>query len=192
MKLRLFSTIVPGLLLLAGCSKPSPEELFAKAQQDQRQAEAAADTTKDPARLRTLFAPALAAYGRIIDEYPKSEFAEPSLYMTGTIFNSNTHEFDRAVEVYKRFIVLYPDSKQSERVSFMIGYIYNNELHNLDSAAAAYRRFLERYPNAEMAASARYELSNLGKSPEELLPPDQPASPGVAAARSTKHPRPKH
>jgi hypothetical protein len=53
---------------------------------------------------------------------------------------------------------------------FLIGYLYNNELHHLDSAAAAYRRFLEKYPNHEMALSAQFELDNLGKSPEELLP----------------------
>ncbi len=178
------------IVMLAGCSKPTAEELFSRAQQAQRQAEAAADTTTDAARLRTLFAPALEAYGKIVDEYPASDFAEPALFMRGTIFNNNTHEYQLAVDTYRRYLELYPNGKQAELASFLMGYLYNNELHNLDSAAAAYRRYLERYPNTEMAASARFELNTLGKSLDELLPrEDSSAPPKVASSKSRKHPR---
>jgi len=171
MKQLLIVSLAASLVLNFGCSKPTPEQLFAKAQKDQRQAEAAADTARDPAKVRALFVPSLDAYRELVDTYPRSELAEPSLFMMGTIFNNNTHEYDRAVEAYKKYLDLFPGGKQAQLACFLIGYLYNNELHNLDSAAAAYRRFLDRYPNSEMAASAQFELSTLGKSPDELLPP---------------------
>ena len=52
---------------------------------------------------------------------------------------------------------------------FLIGFVYNNHLHNLDSARIAYEQFLTQYPSHEMASSAKFELDNLGKSPEELF-----------------------
>jgi tetratricopeptide (TPR) repeat protein len=174
-----------GVILLWGCGRPTAEELFAKAQKEQKAAEAAADTTRSVEAMRTLFSAPLATYTTIVDEYPKSDFVEPSLFMIGTIRNNNTHEYQLAVDAYKRYVELFPDGKQVQLAMFLIGYLYNNELHNLDSAGAAYRRFLDRYPDSEMAASARFELNTLGKSPDELLPP--PGGKSVASEEPKPH-----
>jgi len=142
-------------MLIVGCAKQSAKEFF--------------DIAED-ARKSKDYERALGNYSRAVQEYPKSEFAEESQFSIGTILQNNTHKFRDAIAAYKRYIDLYPEGKKAPVALFLIGYIYNNDLNMLDSAAAAYRRFLAEYPNHEMAPSAQFELSNLGKPPEELLP----------------------
>ena len=52
---------------------------------------------------------------------------------------------------------------------FSTGFIYANNLNQVDSARAAYTLFLEKYPQSELAASAKGELENLGRTPEEII-----------------------
>jgi TolA-binding protein len=51
----------------------------------------------------------------------------------------------------------------------MLGFIYANELNNYEKAKIYYQKFLERYPNSELAISAKFELENLGRKPEEII-----------------------
>lgn len=145
---------VCAVLLFTGCGKTPPDEMFARAEE-----------------LRKLQShqAAIEQYREIISEYPASAEAESSQFLIATIYNEGTKEFDKAVVEYGRYVEKYPDLQQTPWALFMVGYLYHNELHNLDSAAAAYNRFLERFPRHEMALSAKFELENLGKSPEELL-----------------------
>jgi len=188
----LLSATAAGVVLCSGCSKPAPEELFAKAERAKKQAEAAVDTTTRTERLHALFAPALESYAELIDTYPTSGLADSALYTTGVILNGGTHEYQLAVDSYKRYLTLFPNGVHAEQVLFMIGYLYNNELHNLDSAGAFYRRYLGRYPNGDLAASAAYELGTLGKSPDDLLPKEEPAPANVAAAKTEKQAHRRH
>ena len=38
-------------------------------------------------------------------------------------------------------------------------------------AKVGYERFLSKFPNHELARSAKFELENIGKTPEEILSP---------------------
>ena len=51
----------------------------------------------------------------------------------------------------------------------MMGFVYANDLGNADKAKQTYEDFLKRYPKDELAESARAELKNLGKTPEQIL-----------------------
>lgn len=117
---------------------------------------------------------AVQKYQEVVEDHPGTPEAETAMFMVATIHNNNTHEYEKAIEEYKAFATKYPASPRSATALFMVGYLYNNELNNLDSAKIAYERFLSKYPDHEMALSARYELENLGKSPDELLPRRQP------------------
>jgi outer membrane protein assembly factor BamD (BamD/ComL family) len=161
----------------AGCSKPSAEEYFARAQQQAQRAATMADTLRSPDAVREAFQPAIGLFESVIREYPHHQLAEASLFEIANIKNSNLHMPQEAIDGYSRYCREYPGGKQTPLAMFLIGYLYNNELHNTDSAAAAYKRFLERYPDSEMATSARFELNTLGKSPEEALPiPPEPVA----------------
>ena len=144
-------------LVCAGCNKPSTEELSAKARE--------ALEAKN-------YSLAIEHYTRIVQDYPESAAAESSMFVIGSIRSNDTHEYVEAINAYRSYLGRYPDGNRAAEAMFLIGYIYNNELHALDSAAQAYRMFLAAYPNHPMAQSAQFELDNLGKSPEDLLPKD--------------------
>ena len=154
----------------AGCSKPTAEEYFARAQKDAQAAASAADTLRAPDALRSAFQPALNSFESVIREYPQHPLAEAALFEIANIRNSNLHMPKEAIDGYADYCRRYPSGQKTALAMFLIGYLYNNELHNIDSAAAAYRRFLDRYPDSDMAASARFELNTLGKTPEDALP----------------------
>jgi TolA-binding protein len=163
--------IMTCMMMVAGCSKPTAEEYLARGKEAELQAHGAADTVQNAQELRAIFAPAVDDYVKLVEMYPGSELAEGAFFKIATIYNNDTHEYDKAIDWYKRYIARYPDSSKSALALFLIGYLYNNELHNFDSAAVAYRKFLEKYPQHEMAPSAQFELNTLGKPPEELLSP---------------------
>lgn len=165
----LLVSIVAVAMIVAGCSKPSAEERFAKAEAAQRAARAAADSLTGRVDPKTLFAPVIEQYSSVIDDHPSSVLAEKALFQRAAIRTNDTKEHELAVSDYRLYAQRYPDGEKTPLALFLIGYIYNNELHNLDSAASAYKRFLEKYPTSEMAMSAQFELNTLGKSPEELI-----------------------
>jgi outer membrane protein assembly factor BamD (BamD/ComL family) len=162
--------------IVAGCSRPTAEEYFARAQKQAEEAAQRSDTLRSADAVREAFQPALDLFERVVREYPRHDLAEAALYEIANIKNGNLHLPREAIDAYRLYCQDYPSGKQTPMAMFLIGYLYNNELHNSDSAAAAYRRFLDRYPESEMAASAKFELNNLGKSPDEALPvPPEPA-----------------
>jgi outer membrane protein assembly factor BamD (BamD/ComL family) len=168
----------------AGCSKPTAEEYFVRAQQQAQTAATMADTLRSPVAVREAFQTAIGLFESVIREYPHHPLAEAAIFEIANLHNSNMHMPQEAIDGYNLYCREYPAGKQTPMAMFLIGYLYNNELHKSDSAAAAYRRFLERYPDNEMATSARFELSTLGKSPEEALPAPPPEP---AAKRGKKH-----
>jgi tetratricopeptide (TPR) repeat protein len=75
----------------------------------------------------------------------------------------------KAIELYASVLANAPQSPKAATAQFMTGFIYANDLNELDKAKVAYEAFLQKYPNDELAESAKMELQNLGKSPEELI-----------------------
>lgn len=78
-------------------------------------------------------------------------------------------EPQKAIEIYSKITETMPQHKKAPTAFFMTGFVYSNDLKDLEKGKAAYELFLEKFPNDEMAESARGELKNLGKSPEEVL-----------------------
>jgi len=164
------NSILASLVFFAGCSKPSAEEYFSKAQQNYAQVQRQADTLKNRQLLPGLFKPVLEGYEKVIEAYPTSQIAETSMFILATIHTNYLQQPGLAIKAYRRYLEAFPEGGKAPLAMFMIGYLYNNEMHDLDSAALAYRNFLEKFPNSEMAASAKFELGTLGKSPSELVP----------------------
>ena len=162
------------LVLWMGCSKPPANEVLKKAQESEELARRMLDTIRVKPDPKEYFRPVIAEFSKLVESYESSAEAEVALFRRAAIRNNDTKEHELAVDDYKLYAGRYPGGEKTPLVMFLIGYIYNNELRNLDSAAAAYKRFLQKYPDDEMASSARFELNNLGKSPEDLLPPEQP------------------
>lgn len=173
MKYLIHPLLVGSVALLVGCSKPSPEEYLGKA--------TVAINEKN-------FNVAIEEYEKLIAEYPGSPQAGEAMMTIARIQADEQKDYARAIASYKRYLEAYPDGKQAPIALFLSAYLYHNELHDLDNAKALYEQFLARYPNHEMAVSAKFELDNLGKKPEELLPIQQQEKSQVAvqSTRSAK------
>lgn len=176
------SVLVPVICaaLVWGCGKPSAQEYLDRGQQAEKNAKAAADTLLDRSAIAAAYAPVLENYRQLVEAYPHDPLAADAMFLIATIEQNNLRNPDAAVESYKRFTGTYPDAPKAPLAMFLVAYVYNNEIGNIDSARVWYTRFLERYPSHEMAQSAQFELTNLGRTPDELL------STKVAAAPAAK------
>ena len=152
MKFILFTLVL--VFALAGCSKPSAEEMFNKGVDAQKteQYDAAIDL-----------------YQKLITVYPDSARTPEAYYAIATIYQNYKHSYQQAIYTFRQLVEKYPNHATSPSASFLIGFIYNNDLKNIDSARIAYEDFIKRYPTNQLAMSAQFELSNLGKDPAEIL-----------------------
>jgi tetratricopeptide (TPR) repeat protein len=142
------------LLGIFGCNRPTADEYF---------------TLAENARNTGNMNIALENYKQIVDHYPGNARAEEAQFNVASITQNTLHKYTDAIAEYRKFGLMFPHSPKAPAALFLQGYIFNNDLNEIDSAGAAYKQFLALYPDHEMAASARFELDNLGKSPEQLL-----------------------
>jgi len=83
-------------------------------------------------------------------------------------YGRGNHE--KAVSYYEEIVRIHPDSELCSTALFMIGYVNANELKDYEKANKVYSEFLEKYPENELVSSVNFELENMGKSPEQLVP----------------------
>lgn len=140
--------------VISACSRMSEDELFQKAQDAYEQKN---------------FTEAIQNIQELLDRFPKGKYAEASILMLATIYNDDLQDYHNAIAAYRKFNEQFPDAEKAPMALFLVGFMYNNQLHNYDSARIAYEQFLTKYPTHEMAPSAKFELDNLGKSPDELF-----------------------
>ena len=140
-------------LFLIGCAKMSEDELWQKVEQSR--ASGNADSTVQMCQA-------------ILKEYPEGKNASAALFMLAETYNAK-HDFHAAVNSYSAFVKKYPDLNSTPLAMFFIGFIYNNNLQMPDSARIAYENFIARFPNHDLAASAKSEIDNLGKTPDEII-----------------------
>lgn len=119
---------------------------------------------------------ALADFKTLTSDFPESNYLAAVKFEMGKMYQGfvvpnipKIESLNEAVKLYNDVYETYPDSIQAVNALFMIAFLHANELNNLEAAKDAYRTFIERYPNHELSKSARAELDNLGKSPEEIL-----------------------
>ncbi len=107
----------------------------------------------------------------LLQEYPKSPLAHFALYTIAETYRNGKHDYPKALQYYRQYAEQYPNTEHTPVATFLVGFIYNNDLNNPDSAKVGYERFLSKFPNHELARSAKFELENIGKTPEEILSP---------------------
>ncbi len=153
MKLHLISLIFLALLVFS-CSRKTEVQLYHEglAAEEQKSFQAAVD-----------------AYEQVVRDHPTTAYAESSLARLAPLYTNEVKDPQKAVNTYERGYKMFPNSKQAPTMLFLAGFVYNNELHNIDSARAKYQQYLDKYPNQELAESAKFELANLGKEPNQVL-----------------------
>lgn len=137
-----------------GCTKMSEEELWRRVEQSRTSGNV--DST-------------ILVCQEILQEYPAGQKAAPALYSLAESYQNGKHDYRASVIYYRTFVAKYPDLKSTPLAIFVAGFIYNNNLQMTDSARLMYQDFLARFPGHELAASAKFELDNLGKTPDEII-----------------------
>ena len=156
-------------IAFVGC-KPKPDEYLSKAK-------AQVDAKN--------YALAIEEYQKLVKDHPDSPQTEEAMFTVASLYHNDLKDFAAAAKAYQAFADKYPKSDKAPTSLFLVGFLYNEELKNLENAKKAYESFLALYPQHEMADDAQFELKNLGKSPEELLPAI-PQEPPVAASKTAK------
>jgi N-acetylmuramoyl-L-alanine amidase len=141
-------------LTVAGCAKKPEKDLWLAAVETQKRNEV--DN-------------AIQDYLRLLEDYPKGEYAPEALYAIGTLYQNDKKDKPKAIEFYQRLVREFPSHATSPNAAFMIGFIYHNDLNKVDDARRAYESFLQAYPTSTLAESARFELETLGKTAEQVL-----------------------
>jgi tetratricopeptide (TPR) repeat protein len=75
----------------------------------------------------------------------------------------------KSIGVYEKIYERYPTVGKHPYALFLQGFIFENEVGNPHAAKLLYEKFLEKYPTHPIAKDVRATLSNLGKTPEQLV-----------------------
>jgi TolA-binding protein len=125
---------------------------------------------------KSKFDEAIVKFQEVVQDYPKSELADSALFEMAKIYQgqviknlASLESLRKSVETYGIIVKKYPDSKLAESSLFMAAFILANELHEYPRAEKLYKLYIKKYPNGDLLDDAKVELSNLGKSPEEIL-----------------------
>jgi len=108
------------------------------------------------------------AYGAFSERFKNRENADEYLFKAGEIaMGANL-----TVEAIRYLTTLYdeyPRYKNRAYGLFLLGFVQENQANNLDEAKRIYEQFLVEFPGHEMADDAKASISNLGKSPEQII-----------------------
>lgn len=96
---------------------------------------------------------------KLINEHPKSVYAEQAYYELGRSYVS-LENYERAVEVFTQFTKRYPKSKISRRAVAEIAMIHNQNGEH-EKAIVAYKQIIRDYPQSEEAQIAAQDLKNI-------------------------------
>lgn len=109
---------------------------------------------------------------RIADEYVKSYKSDPRsseiLFKTGQVLNG-LGNYPVSIRKFQEVFLLFPNSAKASESMFICGFINENNLHNYKEAEYYYRKFIKQYPQHPLAKDAKFALTNLGKTPEEMV-----------------------
>lgn len=149
------------IFLIIGCKGKSAEAYFSEA---------------EAFVVQNNIADALAAYEKVVSDYPKSEYAPTALSKIASLYQNNLvpnitpiESNEKAVSYYRSIFEKFPEHEIAPVSLFMAGFILANELKKFDEATQTYNLFLKEFPDHELAASTREELEVMGLSPEEIL-----------------------
>lgn len=120
--------------------------------------------TFDPKAAQT----AVESYEAYATAYPQDTMSAQYLFKAGEMYRS-LRQFDKAIATYERILKDYNSYSKAPHSLFLMGFTYENDLKDLEKAKLKYEEFLKLYPNHELADDVQFSLSNLGKSPDEII-----------------------
>jgi outer membrane protein assembly factor BamD (BamD/ComL family) len=149
------------IVLLFACESKTELELFESAQNNIKAEN---------------YSQALMDFEQILEKYGEGKYAGRAILEIGKLYHGKViknltvnESMHKAVEYYERYYENYPKEAEAQQALFMSGFILANEIKDYLAAREVYTKFINEYPNSELSISAKAELDNLGKDPEEIL-----------------------
>lgn len=111
---------------------------------------------------------AIEAYQEFAEAFPNDTATPEFLFRKADLYRS-LKEGDKSVQTYNHILSHYPNFHKAPYCLFLKGFVLENEIGNFPKAKEAYEAFLNQHPNHVLAKDVKFSLSNLGKSPEEII-----------------------
>lgn len=108
------------------------------------------------------------AYHTYADNFADDAKTPEYLFKAAEVHRS-LKEYGKAVEIYKQIFEKYPAYEKAPQSLFLLGFSYENDVKNIEEAKKVYQQFLDKFPTHELADDVQFSMSNLGKSPEEII-----------------------
>ena len=111
---------------------------------------------------------AIAAYRRLIKQFPDSDSCPTAYYQIGLIYHQKTYEQKKAIPEFRALATKWPDHSLAPASVYHIGWIYFLCLKGTSAQAIeSFRELLTRYPYESYADSVEYWLDALQKTKPE-------------------------
>ncbi len=107
-------------------------------------------------------------YEAFINGFPNEPEVPSYLFKSAEIYRS-LRNFNKSNNCYTQILEKYPDYEKTPHSLFLMGFSYENDMNLPDKAKEIYLQFLEKYPDHELKDDVKFSLSNLGKTPEEII-----------------------
>lgn len=133
-----------GLNKTAAPAKISPEDQYNKAY----------DTY-----MKRHYDEALAGFRAFLQDYPKHDLADNSLYWIGEIYY-DMEDYPNAIAAFKEVVGLYAEQSKAPDALLKIGYCYL-KLDDVENARTHFEQVIKKYPFSETVAKASERLKEL-------------------------------
>jgi len=152
-------TLLQGILRLDTTEEIKGEAQFSIAQLLEAEAEERARTARTPDDAKRMMAPAIAAYQRTADLYPRSPFAGDALGKVIDFYLAQ-RDYARCGELLEKVFIDYPDAPFLDEMLLKWGVMLARQ-NRFAEARGKLQQLLRDYPNSPAAGQARPLLDRL-------------------------------
>lgn len=110
----------------------------------------------------------ITAYNAFAEKHADDAKTPEYLFKAAEVHRS-LKQFPQAIDIYKKICDKYTSYEKAPHSLFLLGFSYENDVKNIDEAKKVYTEFLEKHPKHELADDVQFSLSNIGKSPEDII-----------------------
>jgi TolA-binding protein len=121
-------------------------------------------------------APDFANYTHVINLYTNfatdfpNDSLSPIFLLRAATFESSLGQYNKAINIYDTISVKYPSFNRAAECMFSRANLYDDKLRDTADAHAIYLQIINKFPNDTVwAKQARYAISNLGKTPDQII-----------------------
>ena len=103
-----------------------------------------------------------------------SEISKEGYYIAAQKY-LEMNDYNGSILAYKKLLEIYPTEPDNYKALFLIGFNYSEYVKNYENAKVYFGRVIKEYPKCDLASSAKWMISNMGKPQDEIKFLDSPS-----------------